>query len=145
MAEEIDPQYEAKRRELSRKGKFALWMGGIVAFLGGVTFALFPLMAIYGQSLFVSGPEPRFDPKGMMALGFAAFLYILGIVLMVAGGIVALIGGGVLLFANTGRAMRFQAAGTVPVARAVVRQVAAMQDEATRGGSPAPSQDRPGP
>ncbi|MDI1477273.1 hypothetical protein [Polyangium sp. y55x31] len=125
MHEEIDPQYEQKRRDLSRKGKYALFIGGGVAFLGGVTFASFALMALFGHSLF----HVRAEAQGFMTLGFAAFLYFLGIVMMVAGGLVALGGIIVLLFANTGWMMKFQAAGTVPVARAVVRQVNAMQEE----------------
>ena len=40
-SEAIDPQYEQKRRALSRKGKIALIAGGTVAFLGAILFALF--------------------------------------------------------------------------------------------------------
>ncbi|MDI3282554.1 hypothetical protein [Polyangium sp. 15x6] len=125
MHEEIDPQYEQKRRDLTRKGKFALFMGFTVALIGGITFASFALMALFGHSLF----HVKAEAQGLMTLGFAAFLYLLGIVLMVAGGLVALGGIAVLLFANTGRMMKFQAAGTLPVARAVVRQVNAMHQE----------------
>jgi hypothetical protein len=133
--EELDPQYELKRRELSRKGKFAFFIGGTVAFLGGITFALFFFTALTAHSM--AGPGS--DRDWLVTLGFAAFLYFIGIVLMVGGGLVALIGAGVYLFANWGRALRFHAAGTVPVARAVARQMAEVHDGAQQGAPRPPA------